>query len=331
MGCGRSQLIGSQESLFFYKWFNTLCPPPLPTSASRFGEIFCNFLRRLVFALIMWFGIILGLINNVLLNMDERSKCPRSVFFSQYINAFFIRIREQSPSLNIASYPLLLFFFIFMHPKTEVKIACRWRVAGSRNRILYAYIKRAPGLNLWMFCFVICLCFVIVVYSTILKLVGFGRACAPVRCAHPSFWLIDTQKGALRAPPPPRPSQLRCSCLHHTLCTKSSPVSIILDQRGAKGSIVNYMDYHSLCAVVWFGSPHCLSRGNGPPLCLSVPCLYSSPTPTCVGGGWVFPNHTTAQKLWYSILYTILTLRARLWNIISPPLPSQLRWSLRGN
>jgi hypothetical protein len=33
-------------------------------------------------------------------------------------------------------------------------------------------------------------------------LVGFGRACAPVRCAQPSFWLIDTQKGALRAPPP---------------------------------------------------------------------------------------------------------------------------------
>ncbi len=140
--------MGSQESLFFYK-FNilflytffggpecvghsfayvaqySLPPPPLPTSASRFCEIFGNFLRRLVFALIMWFGIILGLINNVVLNMDERSKRPRSVFFSHYINAFFIRIRKQYPSLNIATYPLLLFFFLFMHSKIEVKIPCR--------------------------------------------------------------------------------------------------------------------------------------------------------------------------------------------------------------
>ncbi len=34
------------------------------------------------------------------------------------------------------------------------------------------------------------------------RLVGFGRACAPVRCAHPSFWA------------PPRPSQLRCPTIN---------------------------------------------------------------------------------------------------------------------
>jgi hypothetical protein len=32
-------------------------------------------------------------------------------------------------------------------------------------------------------------------------LVGFGRACAPVRCAHPSFWAHKNAKRALRAPP----------------------------------------------------------------------------------------------------------------------------------
>ncbi len=32
-------------------------------------------------------------------------------------------------------------------------------------------------------------------------LVGFGCACAPVCCAHPFFGLINTPKGALRAPP----------------------------------------------------------------------------------------------------------------------------------
>jgi hypothetical protein len=39
-------------------------------------------------------------------------------------------------------------------------------------------------------------------------LVGFGLACAPVRCAHPSFWAhCHAKRGAAR--PPPRPSQLR--------------------------------------------------------------------------------------------------------------------------
>jgi hypothetical protein len=34
-----------------------------------------------------------------------------------------------------------------------------------------------------------------------IKLVGFGRARAPVRCAHPSFWAHKHTKRALRAPP----------------------------------------------------------------------------------------------------------------------------------
>jgi hypothetical protein len=34
------------------------------------------------------------------------------------------------------------------------------------------------------------------------KLVGFGRACAPVRCAHPSFWAhCHPKRGAARPPP----------------------------------------------------------------------------------------------------------------------------------
>jgi hypothetical protein len=34
-------------------------------------------------------------------------------------------------------------------------------------------------------------------------LVGFGRACAPVRCAHPSFWVhCHAKRGAARSSPP---------------------------------------------------------------------------------------------------------------------------------
>jgi len=38
----------------------------------------------------------------------------------------------------------------------------------------------------------------------IVKLVGFGRACATVRCAHPSFWAhCHDKRGAARPPSPP--------------------------------------------------------------------------------------------------------------------------------
>jgi hypothetical protein len=38
--------------------------------------------------------------------------------------------------------------------------------------------------------------------GTYVKLVGFGRACAPVRCAHPSYWsYYHAKRGAARPPP----------------------------------------------------------------------------------------------------------------------------------
>jgi hypothetical protein len=41
-------------------------------------------------------------------------------------------------------------------------------------------------------------------YAVILKLVGFGPACAPVRCAHPSFWAhCQPQTGRCAPPSPP--------------------------------------------------------------------------------------------------------------------------------
>ncbi len=59
----------------------------------------------------------------------------------------------------------------------------------------------------------------------IIQLVDFGRACAPVRCAHPSFWTHCHPKGGAASPPypsiaairyevpcpPPRPLQLSWS------------------------------------------------------------------------------------------------------------------------
>jgi hypothetical protein len=47
------------------------------------------------------------------------------------------------------------------------------------------------------------------VQCTYYKLVGFGRACAPVRCAHQSFPTHCHAKRG-RCAPRPRPSQLRC-------------------------------------------------------------------------------------------------------------------------
>jgi hypothetical protein len=45
-------------------------------------------------------------------------------------------------------------------------------------------------------------CFSKIYFAAYYVLVGFDRACAPVRCAHPSFWLhCHAQRGAARPPP----------------------------------------------------------------------------------------------------------------------------------
>jgi hypothetical protein len=36
--------------------------------------------------------------------------------------------------------------------------------------------------------------------DSILQLVGLGRPCAPVRCAHPSFWLFNMQNRGTARP-----------------------------------------------------------------------------------------------------------------------------------
>jgi hypothetical protein len=65
---------------------------------------------------------------------------------------------------------------------------------GVQNQLLYTFIVIQPK----------------VLYSQVIlkRLVGFRRACAPVRCAHPSFRAhCHTNRGAAR---PSHPSQLRC-------------------------------------------------------------------------------------------------------------------------
>jgi hypothetical protein len=73
------------------------------------------------------------------------------------------------------------------------------------------------------------------------RLVGFGRACAPVRCAHPSFLGSLTCKKGRCAPPPP-PIAAPLLLIHHQkinnnyfmsgirkrdACVKGFPVKII--------------------------------------------------------------------------------------------------------
>ncbi len=117
-------------------------------------------------------------------------------------------------------------------------------------------------------------------------LVGFGRACAPMRCAHPSFWLIYMPNGALRAPPDIAASLLLSSS-HSPYNTKSSSVSILfyssnktnvkrtkkvllpLDHRGAKGTIVYYIlqrvPQSLCCRVIWVLPLPFPENGSHPP------------------------------------------------------------------
>jgi hypothetical protein len=67
------------------------------------------------------------------------------------------------------------------------------------------------------------------------KLVGFGCACAPVRCAHLSFWAhCHTKQGRCMPPPPPHrsfaappkikhPIELRCTLLSYAAFNRATP------------------------------------------------------------------------------------------------------------
>jgi hypothetical protein len=60
---------------------------------------------------------------------------------------------------------------------------------------------------------------------SIFILVGFGRACAPARCAHPSFWAYKHAKRALRAPPRSfaAPPKIEKKLFPETKCFPSGP------------------------------------------------------------------------------------------------------------
>ncbi len=66
-------------------------------------------------------------------------------------------------------------------------------------------------------------------YPSIYLLVGFGRACAPVRCAHPSFWAYSHPKRGAAHPPPIAASLLaqkyKNKVFPDTKCLPSGPNS----------------------------------------------------------------------------------------------------------
>ncbi len=100
------------------------------------------------------------------------------------------------------------------------------------------------------------------------------------------------------------------SSFHH-LVKRTKKVFLPLDHRGAKGSIVCFIEYHSLCAFVCFGSPPLPFPWKiaSPPLFFLFPvCIARQHSLAWAGvGGSKSPNHTTAQKLSYSI-YTQYSL-----------------------
>jgi hypothetical protein len=102
--------------------------------------------------------------------------------------------------------------------------------------------------------------------GTLFILEGFGRTCAPVRCAHPSFWAHCHAQRALHAPPP-----IAASLLHHkqkvnypvTKCFPSGPNS------GRRGRIffhwaklrIHSTELHSIltelrCTLLNYAAPY---------------------------------------------------------------------------
>ncbi len=63
-----------------------------------------------------------------------------------------------------------------------------------------------------------------------------------------------------------------------------------------------------------------------PPLCLSITCMYRTPILACGGRGPLAPIHTTAQKLWYTVLYISSGSGSGQTRIILPDLDPDRDW-----
>ena len=159
---------------------------------------------------------------------------------------------------------------------------------------------------------------------------GFGRACAPVRCAHPSFWaLCHDQRGAARPPPIAaslraargiyfstawaklRPTELRC-----TLVSNAAPSWALLYPAKLQYAAFKWAMLHSIWASLHpkhHATPselRCTLWAKLQPSELRWTLLsYGDPTELCL----------TLNELWGTL---------EKYNV---PRTSQLRWSLWQN
>jgi hypothetical protein len=134
----------------------------------------------------------------------------------------------------------------------------------------------------------------------------------------PVFLSSLTCKAGRCAPPPPL-SQLRCSCLDHTLCILRRALKIHhlvketkkfsfhwTTEALKKGSIVYYIEYHSLCAVYDWVPPQPFPwKMAPPPLCLSIPCtvfIARQHSLAWAGVGGSKSYDSTETQVRYSIL-----------------------------
>ncbi len=142
---------------------------------------------------------------------------------------------------------------------------------------------------------------------------GFGRACAPLRFAHP--FLSSLTFEAWRCAPLLAHRSFAAICLHHTLCIlrralqfpssceankKNFPPSFHWTTEALKG--VMYTVPQSLCCRIIWVPPLPFPWRVAPPLCLSIPVCIAQITKS---------YDSTGTLVLY--LYTVLTkIRLRL-------------------
>jgi hypothetical protein len=121
--------------------------------------------------------------------------------------------------------------------------------------------------------------------------VGFGRACAPVRCAHPSFWThCHAQRGALRPPPAHRsfaaPTKIKNRLYIETKSFPSSPKSAargVYFSTGLSCTLLSYIapywttlhPFELRCALLSYAAPFGSTLHPTKPCCIQLllhPC-----------------------------------------------------------
>ncbi len=155
---------------------------------------------------------------------------------------------------------------------------------------------------------------------------GFGLACAPVRCAHPSFWVhYHAKRGAARPP------------AHRSFAASYSTTKSIYNLSNLGRPCQGLFSFHWNMRSPATRPAHCSFADPSGNIFGVKLCTDATIRPNFFGFSFFLISSYSSLLILLFLFHLILLVGAILHlillflylNCLSPPLPLQLRWSLR--